>query len=182
MFTVRSMLGVLAGLSFVSTGLACGDKLSAIGGGIRFERIRATRHAGRIVIYAPRDSGLRRANDELRLADALARAGHAVRLVDGPEPLRQAIAGITADVVLVDDAESGRLEAAGTHDAAPAILPVVYMTGDRAVPRVESRTPCAAQLTKRSTQKLVRAVDEILERRSRGAPPMCEQAQALPGI
>ncbi|MFO1375765.1 MAG: hypothetical protein U1F14_01990 [Steroidobacteraceae bacterium] len=182
MHALRRIYGLLAGLSVASAGLACGDKLSAVGGGIPFERIHPTHPAGRIVIYAPRDSVLRRVNDELRLADALARAGHAVLLVDGPEPLQQALAGITADVVLVDAAESGRLEVAGTHEAAPAILPVVYTAGDRAAPRVESRTQCAAQLTKRSTQKLVRAVNEILERRSRGAPPMCEQPRSLRGI
>lgn len=156
----RWMAGMVAVLC-VSSAWPCGDKLSVMGGGVRYDRIKQVRVSGRVVIYAPQNSQLRAAIDEFDLTTRLARTGLDVHVIEQPDDLRRELTLADTDLVLTDlsffesvDAERGKA----------AILPVSY--GDAAA--FDSKSRCVARVTKRNGRQFVRAVELILERRSRG--------------
>jgi hypothetical protein len=167
------------GLSVASTVLACGDKLSAIAGGVRFERVYAARHPGRVAIYAPAGSALQAANSDLRLAETLRHAGHTVTVFEHPQDLRRALQLSTADLVLVDVADSRQLQAEESGAAAGAAYVVVgYAPKDKAAHKVLSQSKCVTALTRRTGPLLLRELDTVLERRSRGLPGECAAGAA----
>ncbi|HXC58613.1 MAG TPA: hypothetical protein VN645_04800 [Steroidobacteraceae bacterium] len=171
-FRTVSVLAI--GLFVTAAALACGDKLSAIGGGVRFERVFAARYPGRIAIYAPEQSALRTANDELRLAEMLRRAGHTVTVFDDPQDLRRALQTATADLVLVDAADAAQFRAAENATTGAPIMSVSYISRAKAAKANLVQSRCVTQLTRRSSALLLRELDTVLERRGRGLPAACE--------
>jgi hypothetical protein len=107
-----------------SAALACGDKLLALGRGVRFQRIYAARQAN-LVIYSAgtRNDG---ALDSARLRTTLKRAVRNVELVRGGSQLDQALKSGHVDVVLVYFADlaaiARELQSAPSR---PVILPVL---------------------------------------------------------
>jgi hypothetical protein len=159
------------GLLSASIALACGDKLSAIGGGVRFERIHASRHPGKIVLYVPAGSNLARANDEARIAVTLIRARHQVELIDTPGALTERLTDGTTNLLLID-ARSMPGPASLGH-LGTAVVPVTYAAGATLQPASDDGTRCVLHLTKRSAQQLVLAVEGMLEKLSRGESSGC---------
>jgi hypothetical protein len=164
---------LFAALSFATAAFPCGDKLSAMAGGVRFERIHAARHPGRVVIFAPGDSPLHAANVQLHLADVLRRAGHSVEVVDEQQRLRRALQLATADLILIDVADAARFGAFETAGKPAAMLSVSY-AGVVAKTKPITASKCVTRLTKRSNPLLLRTIDDLLERRGQGKPAACE--------
>jgi hypothetical protein len=154
-----------------SVAFACGDKLSAIGGGVRFERIHASRNPGRIVLYVPAGSNLARANDEARLAVALIRARHQVELIDTPAALTERLTAGTTNLLLIDARDMP--DPASLSHLKTTVVPVTYASGASAQPASDGGARCVLHLTKRSAQQLVLAVDAMLERLGRGESSGC---------
>ena len=166
------------GLSATSA-LACGDKLSAIAGGIRFERLYAARHPGRVAIYAPPGSALQAANTDLKLSEVLRHAGHTVTVFEHPQELRRALQMTTADLVLVDVADSRQLRSEESGAATNAAFVVVgYAPQRKAARNIQDGAKCITALTRRSGPLLLRELDAVLERRSRGQRGECEAGTA----
>lgn len=140
------------------TALACGDKLAAMGGGIRFERVHVARHPGRVMLYLPEGSALRRSNDEYRIAELLRRSGHQVEVQSDEASLRREISSGGAGVVLIDVADARRV-AAQVPDASAAPVLLVSSPG---ASRGASPAGCAIPVTRRTTALLLRAVDDAL--------------------
>jgi hypothetical protein len=163
------LAGVAVVLAAAPAAWPCGDKLSAMGGGVRFERIHQTRYPAHVVLYMPADSALRRADAELHLADLLARTGHTVRIIEARADLELALAGPGTDVVLAGVGDLRDLVAARGGSA--AILPVEY---EQARPAESAPgRGCVAPLGRRSSSQLVRALEDVLQRRSRGTAAAC---------
>jgi hypothetical protein len=174
---MRRSIALVIGVSLAMTSLACGDKLSAIAGGVRFERIYSARHPGRIVIYAPVQSQLRVANEELKLADVLRRAGHTVEVISELQGLQRAMQLDTADLLLMDVADTELVAGRDTGIVAKAtVLPVSYAPSAKTTATASSQAKCITRLTKRSNPLLLRLVDDSLDRQSRGLPATCEAA------
>jgi hypothetical protein len=169
---------LLVALSFTAAAFPCGDKLSAMGGGVRFERIHAARHPGRVVIFAPNDSPLQAANVQLRLADVLRRAGHSVEVVDEQQRLQRALQLAAADLILIDVSDAGRFNTFESAGKPAAVLSVSY-AGNNAKTTPSAASKCVTRLTKRSNPLLLRSIDDLLELRMQGKPAACE-TRSLP--
>jgi len=169
---------ILIGLAVTGTALPCGDKLAAIGGGIRFERVYAARHPARVALFVPGQSRLRAANEELKLAQALERAGHQVIVIDDTRDLPDRLQPDRVDLLLVDVADVPALAASA---AAPPLALLVHSgakSGAAAAKEAASALPpkCVAELSKRTSVQLLRKVDDALDRSKRGVPPACPAA------
>ena len=117
---VVSVLFLLSG----SAAFACGDKLLAIGRGVRFQRVYAARQAN-LVIYSAgtqNDGAL----DSVRLRTTLKRAVRSLELVRGSSQLDQALKSGQVDVVLVYFADlAGVARQLQSAPSRPVILPVL---------------------------------------------------------
>jgi hypothetical protein len=176
------LAGVAAVLVAAPIAWSCGDKLSAMGGGVRFERIHHTQYPAHVVLYMPADSALRRADSDLHLADLLARTGHTVRIIEARADLELALSGPGTDVVLAGVGDLRDLVAA--RGGAPAILPVEYERSPSPLGTAAAAAGnrCVAPLGRRSSSQLVRALEDVLQRRSQGTAVTCNVTGSGQGV
>jgi ABC-type amino acid transport substrate-binding protein len=114
---------VLALLSGTAA-FACGDKLLAIGRGVRFQRISAAHQANLLIYTAGTQSGA--PLNSARLQTSLKRAVHNLQLVRGGSELDQALKSGGVDVVLVSFADlAGIARQLQSAPSKPIILPVL---------------------------------------------------------
>jgi hypothetical protein len=168
----RLIVAFLSALSFATVAFPCGDKLSAMPGGVRFERLHAARHPGRVLIFTPLGSPLRVDNEGFRLAETVRRAGHLGQVVD-EQGLQLALQLSTADLFLVDDADKSRFDAIAASGKPVAVLRV-SSAGAAARVKFSPRSKCVTRLTKRSNPSLLRAIDDSFGRRLKGKSAECE--------
>jgi hypothetical protein len=142
---------------------ACGDKLAALAGGVRYERLHRSEHPSRLVIYAPAGSALHDADLRRRVAGDLESAGHQVETVDDADALGVRLRSGAVDLVIAED---GRLP----HAAGSA--PVLRVGTNGSSPAA-SGGACTTTLGRRGARQLVRSVERVLEQRSRGAADAC---------
>jgi hypothetical protein len=156
-------IGTLA-LTSAPGALACGDKLTVLGGGIPFEKIHTNHRHGSLVMYMTPDSRLFATNNDARLDQALTRDGHQVRLVQSSAELKQALDSGQVDFVLIDLSAAKTLQA--DMLAHVPIVPVTY--GDDAADRAlaQSRSGCVVQSNKRHSHEMVHEVEALLENQS----------------
>ena len=114
---------MIVGLAMLSgtAALACGDKLLAIGRGLRFQRAGAA-HEANLVIYTegpPSGAALTSA----KLHTTLRRAVRKLQLVQGGSQLDEALKAGRVDVVLVDFADLARTK---------LTTPMLVLTGEKA--------------------------------------------------
>jgi len=169
-------LGIVLGatLVFATSSGACGDKLVALGGGVRFERVVASRHPGRILMVLSPGSGLAEANTRYNLTSSLTLAGHSVEAIKDPAELDSTLATGPVDLVLVDAAEfRGLALHVSSIRQAPAILPVIYENAASSRAGVGLAPDCTADAGKSKGRNLLRTVEKTLDLRSRGLPGAC---------
>jgi len=117
---------MIVGLAMLSgtAALACGDKLLAIGRGLRFQRAGAA-HEANLVIYTegpPSGAALTSA----KLHTTLRRAVRKLQLVQGGSQLDEALKAGRVDVVLVDFADLARITLQlQSAPSKPMILPIL---------------------------------------------------------
>jgi hypothetical protein len=162
--------GAAAGLLLVSTAIACGDKLVALGGGVPFDRIHE-RRAGNVILYLNPQTRLNTANADIRLDAALTRAGHSVRTVATRRDLELALGEAEADVVLMDWADAAQLKA-GISDRVPT-LPVLYGGTPGELAHAEAGEQCVLEADRRRASQLLKAVDRIIEDHAKGRQLDC---------
>jgi CheY-like chemotaxis protein len=173
---MHCVAALCVGLALAPAVLACGDRLAALGGGVRFERVFYSRHPGRVVLYAPTATRLRAADERLGIAEALKRAGHQVTSVGDRDALLRAIGAAAPDVVVIDaEAERGALPDA--RETVP-VVPVAFRPGRDAV-AARTDEGCVVEIADQSVRQLLRTVETVLERRRRGQSDPC-RASARP--
>ena len=154
--------------------VACGDKLVALGGGVRFERVVVSRHPGRILLVLSPGSGLDAANSRFNLAASLALAGHTVVKIGDPAELGDTLTDDPVDLVLVDSSDfRGIALRTGSVDLAPTIVPVKYQGLSPAGTSAGKAADCVADAGERKGKTLLRTVEKTLDLRSRGLPSGC---------
>jgi hypothetical protein len=158
----------------------CGDKLVALGGGVGFDRVVASRHPGRIALLLEPASALAQANERFNLASALSLAGHDVAVAADRAGLEAALAAAPTDLVLVDAALAGNLH----PTQAPAgrgtvILPVVFAASPSETVALEQQLGCVTDAGDRDGRRLLRTVEKVLKLRHRGQPLPCEGQSGL---
>ena len=164
-------LSALAVLATSGIALACGDKLVVLGGGVRFDQIDQTRHLATIILFTTPNSQLRTANEELKLAAALKRAGYAVQLISNRVDLdRMMTNAVGTDIVLVDWTDAAEL---GRHGAALLVLPVIFRPTPAELAVARQQSPCVAAASKRGDRDLLQTVDQLVRSRAKGLPVAC---------
>ncbi|MFL6452214.1 MAG: hypothetical protein ACJ746_31795 [Bryobacteraceae bacterium] len=104
---------------------ACGDKLLAIGRGVRFQRLYAARKANLLIYSVGARSGADL--DSARLQISLKRAVHNLQLVRDRSQLDGALASGQADVVLVQFTDLAAIaRQLRSSPSRPVILPVLF--------------------------------------------------------
>ncbi len=120
------------GAAFIATTLlsgtaavACGDKLLAVGRGVRFQRVY-TAHDANLVIYVAGAQG-RAALDNAKLQNMLTRAGHKLQIVASGSQLDEALKSGKVDIVLMDFGDlAGIAEKLRSAPSKPIIVPVLF--------------------------------------------------------
>ncbi len=170
---IRSALLIGATLAGVPLALACGDKVAALGGGVPFERLQATRITGQVVLLMSPDSGVQRIDDKAGLARALAFAGHSVRIVQRPELLETELRLVPANVVIADQAAVSRV-AAGIRNlpTPPAVLVVVSAPPVGGAGR-NPESGCTIRADMRQSRPVLRSVEHLVARQLRGSRADC---------
>ena len=151
-------------LASAPSALACGDKLTVLGGGIPFDKIHTNHRHGSLIMYLSPDSRLSATNSDARIDQALTRDGHQVKVVQSSAELKQALDSGQADFVLIDWSEAQHLQP-GVIAKVP-IVPVTYDgdAGERAL--AQSRSGCVVQSNKRHSREMVHEVEDLLENQS----------------
>jgi nucleoside-diphosphate-sugar epimerase len=145
--------GVILGVAFMGAvyvpAFACGDKVSALGSGVPFERVSMVRVTGNVILVGTAGNAGDGAIDQQRLIRALERAGHDVRVVRSDSELATALLQKAADVVLSDNN--------------PSPQPVA----------TQLATSCVIRSLNRSAGNVLRSVDEVIAKRKSSADYRC---------
>lgn len=164
-------------VSFAAYG--CGDKLTALGGGVQFERLFLSRHPGRIVMLLEPASALRAADEKYRFSSSLSLAGHQVKSVSNAVELRDAVSSAGADLVLVDVATARHLQFQSTAAGqGPAILPVLFAPSAADLATAEKQVGCVADAASHRGRQLLKIIEKTLQLRSRGLSMPCAAGAA----
>ena len=108
-----------------TTASACGDKLLALGTGMRFVQQLAA-HPGSLLLYARPGSASAPILLNPKFQDALTDVGHKVTIVTTEKELKSAMASGSFDILVVDQADAESLSKEFASDStAPFVLPVV---------------------------------------------------------
>jgi ABC-type amino acid transport substrate-binding protein len=103
--------------------LACGDKLLAVGRGVRFQRAYAAHEANLVIYSATAHNG---ALDSAKLQTILKRVVHKLQVVQGGSQLDEALKSGRVDVVLLDFADLAAIaRELQSAPSKPVILPVL---------------------------------------------------------
>jgi hypothetical protein len=170
------VLCVVAVLSTMLSGPspACGDKLVALGGGVRFEQVVVSRHPGRILMILSPGSALAEANSRFNLTSSLTLVGHSVITAEDVAEIDQILLDGPLDLVLVDATElRGVALRSSATGQGPTILPVAFQGGPTPQPKTGLPAGCTADAGERNGKTLLKTVEKTLARRSRGEPDSC---------
>ncbi len=151
-------------LASVPVSLACGDKLTVLGGGIPFDKIHTNHRHGSLIMYLSPDSRLSAINSDAHLDQALTRDGHQVKLVQSSAELKQALDSGQADFVLIDWSEAAHLQP-GVIANVP-VVPVTYEGDAAGRALAQTRSGCVVQSNKRHSREMVQEVETLLENQS----------------
>lgn len=175
----RKRLGLVAfalcGATLASAAFGCGDKLIAMGGGVGFDRILASRNPAHIILVLEPGTGLAAANDRFNLAGSLKLAGHEVLAVtDANDPQAKRIAE-TVDLILVDASRATQYAFRPVAGAAgPAILPIAYAAAATGPTVAAPGGACVTVASGRKGAQVLKAVELTLKLRRRGLPVPCD--------
>jgi hypothetical protein len=156
---------LFVGIALLSgtAGLACGDKLLAIGRGLRFQRAYAA-HEANLVIYSARTQPGATLSSA-KLQTTLRRAVHKLAVVQGDSQLGEALKSANVDVVLVDFADLAgimpQLQLAPSH---PVILPVLVKPSKADLAMAQKKYKFALKATADELEYLT-AIDEAMKSR-----------------
>ena len=154
-----------AALMSGTDGLACGDKLLAIGHGVRFQRAYASRPAN-VVIYS-NGSQNGATLKSVKLQTTLKQAGHKIQVVEGVSQLDAALKSGKVDVVLTDFADAagiaGQLQSAPSK---PVVVPILFKPSKAELAAAQREYKFALKAPADEVQ-YVTAIDEAMKLRLR---------------
>ena len=147
--------------------LACGDKLLAIGRGVRFQRASAAQEANLLIYAAGTERSAALANNSLQTA--LRRSVRKLQLIqDGPQ-LDEALKSGRVDVVLVNFADlaaiTRQLQSAPSK---PVIVPILVKPSKAELAAAQREYKFALKASTDASDYLI-AIDEAMKLRIRAA-------------
>jgi hypothetical protein len=165
----RTFLGALlaAGLLMQSgpPAQACGDKLLALGRGVRFQRAFAAAHPAAVLIYTAAGSRSALTRDK-ELQAALRSAGHKLVSVEDSKSLPQLLGSEKYDVVFADLTEAaGVTQTATSSTSHPSVVPVMYKPEKAALAAAAKQYSFVVKAPARPVDFLA-VIDEVMKRRT----------------
>jgi ABC-type amino acid transport substrate-binding protein len=160
---------VLVGTALLSgtAALACGDKLLAIGRGVRFQRAYAAHQANLVIYSAGTQSGATLGSTKLQTT--LKRAGHKVQIAEGGSQLDEALKSGKVDVVLVDFADLGEItRLLQSAPSKPVILPILFKPSKAELAAAQKEYKFALKAPADDVQYLT-AIDEAMKSKLRAS-------------
>ena len=162
---MRKLLWLAAAGLFVGAGattaLACGDKLLAIGRGVRFQRVNAAHEANLVIYSSGSQSGATLSS--IKLQTALRRAVYNLQLIQGGSQLDEALSSGRVDVVLVDFADlAGIMRQLQSAPSKPIILPILVKPSKAELAAAQKEYKFALKATADDLEYLT-AIDEAMK-------------------
>jgi ABC-type amino acid transport substrate-binding protein len=156
---------VLGSAALVSgpAGLACGDKLLAIGRGVRFQRAYAQRQANVVIYSNGNQSGATLRS--IKLQSTLKQVGHKLQMAEGPSELKGALQLGKVDVVLADFADLAEItRQLQSAPSKPVVLPVLFKASKTELMAAQREYRFALKAPGDEVQYLL-AIDEAMKSR-----------------
>lgn len=172
--TIKALIGVAwcAALGW-QVAAACGDKVAALGGGVPFERLQATRLTGQVIVLESQNSVVQAVEKKTGLTQALTQAGHRVRVVDRVEQLETELLIAPPNVVIADRADLVHLTTSlKSLPAPPALLVAVPMEGATGTANTPANS-CIIRANLKHSRAIVRSVDSLVAEQARGKRVEC---------
>ena len=145
--------------------LACGDKLLAIGRGLRFQRAYAERQANLVIYSNGAQNGATLSSTGLQAT--LKRAGHKLQIVQDGSQLDEALKSGKVDVVLVNFADLGGItRLLQSAPSVPIIVPILFKASKAELAAVQKEYKFALKAPDDEFQFLT-AIDEAMKLRVR---------------
>ncbi len=145
--------------------LACGDKLLAIGRGVRFQRAYAERQANLVIYSNGAQNGATLSSTGLQTT--LKRAGHKLQIVQDGSQLDEALKSGKVDVVLVDFADLGGISRLlQSAPSKPVIVPILFKASKAELAAAQREYKFALKTPADEFQFLT-AIDEAMKLRVR---------------
>lgn len=168
-FFAATAAAILAGAVGAS---ACGDKLLALGRGVRFQHAYKAAHPANILILDDaRSANSNPTKAGVALSSMLAQAGHRVSTAYGPDDLGHAIQSRRVDFILADVRDMEAVEAIlrplSPH---PNLIPVLYKPTKKALAAAQTRYRWAIAAPAKPAQ-LLATLDAASGSRVGGAMP-----------
>lgn len=168
-----SLAAAIACIAATPATQACSDKLSIIGGGVTYDMF-AGEHRGNIVLLVEPNSPLRAANDDLKLRQALQKAGHRVRMVESTAELASVLDKAHVDVVLVSWGQrEGVEQQLAARTSAPAMLGVGYKQSTN-VTAASTAGQCFILVTDSHDPGLVNRVGQLVSQKDKPGAQRCD--------
>jgi hypothetical protein len=163
--TARALLLALIALSGPRA-IACGDKLLAIGRGVRFQHLSAARQAQLVIYCAGAERG---PLSSIKLQTTLKKAVHRVQVVQDRTQLDDLLKAGQVDVILVEDAElaaiTRHLQVASSR---PAILPILVKPSKAEFAAAQKAYGLALKASADEAEYLT-AIDEVMKAKANGS-------------
>jgi ABC-type amino acid transport substrate-binding protein len=145
--------------------LACGDKLLAIGRGVRFQRVSAAHEANLLIYSAGTERRAVLANNNLQTA--LKRAVRKLQLIQDGSELDEVLKSGRVDVVLVDFADlAGITRQLQSAPSKPVIIPVLAKPSKAEFAAAQREYKFALKASTDAFEYLI-AIDEARKLRTR---------------
>jgi ABC-type amino acid transport substrate-binding protein len=157
----------LAAIALLSgtAALACGDKLLAIGRGVRFQRAYAERQASLVIYSNGAQNGATLSSTGLQTT--LKRAGHKLQIVQDGSQLDEALKSGKVDVVLVNFADLGGItRLLQSAPSKPVIVPILFKPSKTELAAAQKEYKFALKASADEFQFLT-AIDEAMKLRVR---------------
>ena len=145
--------------------LACGDKLLAIGRGVRFQRVSAAHEANLLIYSAGTERRAVLANNNLQTA--LGRAVRKLQLIQDASELDEALKSGQADIVLVDFADlAGITRQLQSAPSKPVIVPILVKPSKAELAAAQRQYKFALKASADASDYLI-AIDEAMKLRTK---------------
>ncbi|HYK59009.1 MAG TPA: hypothetical protein VEV85_06215 [Bryobacteraceae bacterium] len=166
---MRKMIGIalLIAIALLSgtAALACGDKLLAIGRGVRFQRISAAHEANLLIYSAGTERRAVLGNNNVQTA--LRRSVRKLQLVQDGSELDEALKSGRVDVVLVDFADlAGITRQLQSAPSKPVIVPILVKPSKAELAAAQREYKFALKASTDASDYLI-AIDEAMKLRAR---------------
>jgi hypothetical protein len=148
---------------------ACGDKMMAIGRGVRFAHAYKSPYPASILIYLRPGSSVQQADNKILLQSTLVSVGHRVRTAQDRAQLEDALRLGNYDLVLTDSADAAELEPeVQVSRSKPLLLPVLYKPSKSEDSSARNRYPWVLKAPGNIGQ-LLATIDAAMDSKSRNA-------------